>query len=158
MLIEGKLLSYGSNLTEVYDIRRKVFIEELGGKEETEFDESDSYAIHAIAYQGTDPKIPVAVGRMTYDGVNCLLDRVAVIKEYRGMQYGDFIVRILLNKAFISGINKINVYTDKEHVEFYKKIGFEIEKCDISKDISKEFLLCINNGKTLSKCQKHMNI
>lgn len=135
MLIQGKLLGFGDDLTEAMEIRRRVYVEELGIPQEMEFDELDSQAIHVIVYEevpdwndhglSSEDKKPVATGRITYDGSVCEIGHVAVLKEYRGMKYGDFTVRMLLNKAFTSGIPIVTVNSKDENVDFYQKIGFQ---------------------------------
>ncbi|HHV09213.1 MAG TPA: GNAT family N-acetyltransferase [Clostridiales bacterium] len=133
MLIQGKLLCYGDDLSEVMDIRRKVFVEEFGMSEELEFDGLDLEAMHVIVYEegqsvkeesGEALKIPVATGRIIYDGTLCMIEKVAVLKEYRGKQYGDFTVRMLLTKAFTSGIDEVTVKTFPESEDFFRTIGF----------------------------------
>lgn len=135
MLIQGKLLGFGDDLTEAMQIRRRVFVEELGIPEDLEFDELDSQAIHVIVYEedpnwneqrhANNDKKPVATGRIIYDGADCQIGHIAVLREYRGMKYGDFTVRMLLNKAFTSGINIVSVNSQDENVDFYQKIGFQ---------------------------------
>jgi hypothetical protein len=50
-LVQGKILSYGDDLSEVYSIRRKVFVDELGVPEEIEFNRSDLDAMHVLVYE-----------------------------------------------------------------------------------------------------------
>jgi predicted GNAT family N-acyltransferase len=124
MLIQGKLLTYGDDLAEAFSIRRKVFIEELLIPENIEFDEYDAEAIHVIVYEEAGSKKAVATGRIVYNGQCCQIGRVAVLKEYRDKRYGDFTVRMLLNKAFTAGISEVTLNAQLNSVEFYRKIGF----------------------------------
>lgn len=124
ILIQGKFLSYGDDLSPVFEIRRKVFIEEQGVSEEDEFDEYDDFAIHAIVYDIDDSKKPVATGRVYHDGKNYRVGRIAVLKEERGKYYGDFAVRLLVNKAFMSGAEEVVIGAQVSAVLFYEKIGF----------------------------------
>jgi predicted GNAT family N-acyltransferase len=124
MLVQGKLLTYGDDLTEVFAIRRKVFVEEQHIPDNIEFDEYDSEAMHVIVYEEAGSRTAVATGRISYNGQDCQLGRIAVLKEYRGRKYGDFTVRLLLNKAFTAGINEVTINCQKEVEEFYNKIGF----------------------------------
>jgi predicted GNAT family N-acyltransferase len=134
MLIQGKLLGYGDDLSEVKGIRRKVFVEEYGVYEDVEFDDLDDTAMHAIIYEEAQDwrseslvvkKVPVATGRIIYDGTVCIIDNVAVLKEYRGMKYGDFTVKMLLSKAFTSGINEVMTKTFFDSQDFFRTIGFD---------------------------------
>ncbi len=137
MLIQGKLLCYGDDLSEVMDIRRRVFVEEFGISEEMESDGLDLEAMHVIVYEenqnecgesGEALKIPVATGRIIYDGTICMIEKVAVLKEYRRKRYGDFTVRMLLTKAFTSGIDEVTVKTFPSSEGFFQTIGFV--KCE----------------------------
>jgi N-acetylglutamate synthase-like GNAT family acetyltransferase len=135
-MIEGKLLTYGDDLTEVFSVRRKVFVEEQGITEEMEFDALDEASIHAIVYNNeaeevnstnnkkSNGKKAVATGRIIYDGVNCTIEKIGVLEDYRGRLYGDFTVRMLLNKAFTSGINEVFLHTQINTEGFFQKIGF----------------------------------
>lgn len=133
MLIQGKLLCYGDDLSEILKIRREVFVEEYGMPEDVEFDGLDDMAMHAIIYEENErwqqqseeiEKVPVATGRIIYDGTVCIIDKVAVLKEYRGKKYGDFTVKMLLSKAFTSGINDVMTKTISEAQGFFRTIGF----------------------------------
>lgn len=124
MLIQGKLLSAKDNLKDVFEIRREVFVKELGISEQMEFDEKDRFAIHAIAYLEENHTIPVATGRLYFDGDTCYLEKLAVLKEYRNRQYGEFILRMLLNKADMAGIQKVYVKGNKPFIDYFKGFGF----------------------------------
>ena len=70
-------------------IRTEVFVAEQGF--ETEFDDTDSKARHIVGYDGEKP---VAVCRYFYDEEHksYMIGRIAVIKECRGLHYGDKIL------------------------------------------------------------------
>ncbi len=133
-MIQGKLFSYGDDLSEIYNIRRKVFIEELAVPEDIEFDDLDNEAIHVLVYEEasninsndmTKKKIPVATGRIVYEGDSCKIDHIAVLNNYRNLKYGDFTVKMLINRAFTAGISTVTLTAKKEIEGFFKKIGFE---------------------------------
>lgn len=157
MLIEGKLLSSGEDLSEAYDIRKKVFIEELGLLKNLVFDEYDNLAIHAVVFQGLNQHKAIATGRIFYDGEICWLGLIAVLKEYRGNQYGDFIVRLLINKAFTSGITNINVKVLKCSWEFFKKIGFKQDSEEFIELGSKMIIMNINRKDVSIPCNSNIN-
>lgn len=143
-MIQGKLLSYGDDLSEAFAIRRKVFVEEMGIPEDKEFEEFEQEAIHVLVYEEdmpekqnggvSSPKTIVATGRITYDGENCEIGHIAVLKEYRNKLYGDFTVRMLINRAFLSGIPTVSVKVTKDLVGFFERIGFKIVQENEDKD------------------------
>jgi len=126
-LIQGKILSYGDNLSEAFYIRKKVFCEEFSFSEEDESDEYDQEAMHVVVYDGSDSTKAVATGRIIYYGDSCEIDKVAVLKEYRGLYFGDFTVKMLINKAFTAGVHEVFVRTPMNCELFFNKIGFQKE-------------------------------
>lgn len=124
MIVKGIYLNGENDLSDAFKIRRKVFVEEQGIEEEIEFDKQDPYAIHALAY--VDGKA-VATGRIIYDGDTYTIGKVAVLKEERKQQYGDFIMRMLIDKAFLHGAEEVILDSQASSVGFYEKLGFE--KC-----------------------------
>ncbi len=149
MLIQGKLLSYGDDLSEAYWIRKKVFLEEYGVPEEKVFDGLDEMAMQVIVYEAdsampgrsdsmekgtssgmefwhSERKNPVATGRIQFDGSRCEIGQVAVLQEYRRLGYGDFTVRMLINKAFTAGIYNVECRAGEESRGFFEKIGFSV--------------------------------
>ncbi|MDD5936123.1 MAG: GNAT family N-acetyltransferase [Clostridiales bacterium] len=131
MYIEGKFITYPEDLKEVYSIRREVFIEEQNIPETEEFDEYDKKAIFCVLYEennsfNTQEKMAVATGRLVLleDG-SYKIGRIAVRKQFRGLQYGDMLVKMLVNKAFISGAKEVYVGAQIQAKGFYQKIGFK---------------------------------
>lgn len=138
-MIQGKLFSYGDDLSEIYKIRREVFIEEQAIPENLVFDDQDDEAIHVLVYEETSninsngmesKKIPVATGRIVYHGDSCQIDHIAVLKNYRNLKYGDFTVKMLINRAFTAGIDTVTLTAKQEVEGFFQKIGFETIKYD----------------------------
>jgi N-acetylglutamate synthase-like GNAT family acetyltransferase len=127
-MIQGKLLSYGDDLTDSNRIRKQVLVDELGMISIDQVYENNNESIHVIVYEEDNSSIAVAAGRIRYDGEKCIIDQIAVIKDYRGKKYGDFTVRMLMNKAFTSGISEVRLYAPENVSEFFKKIGFDFVK------------------------------
>ncbi len=163
MMIQGKILSYGDDLAEVFRIRREVLVEEFGVSEEIEFDGLDEHAMHVIVYEEDNrknlsgelskEKKAVATGRIVYDGISCEIGHIAVLKEFRGKKYGDFTVRMLLNKAFTGGINEVVVNIDPILEKFYQKIGFKRVSSSNKEEFS-QFKMIIHPGDAVSLCSK----
>lgn len=121
-MIQGKFFSGNDDLTEIRKIRKAVFCEELGIEEEMEEDGQDALCMHVLAY---DNGVPVAVGRIFYDGWEFIISKVAVLKAHRHKMYGDFIVRMLIDKAMMSGAIEIKLESPESCTAFFKSIGFE---------------------------------
>lgn len=131
-MIQGKILTYGDDLTPIYDIRKKVFVEELGIPKDKAFDEQDPMAMHVLVFEenpdqdnAMNNKIPVATGRITYDGTDCVIEHIAVLKKYRNKEYGDFTLRMLVNRALIAGVKEISLLSPTNLCHFFENVGFE---------------------------------
>ncbi len=157
-MIQGKLLSFGDDLTEVKNIRSRVFIDEFNLSKEVEFDSLDLEAVHVLVYgdeisEDNKPK-GVATGRITYDGEICEIGHIAVLKEYRNNEYGDFTVRMLINRAMLSGIPEIVIYSPSETIGFFEKLGFVLMEdfvIDQTKDI--KMVLNLKDMSSMCKCK-----
>ena len=113
----------GDDLHEPFAVRRAVFVQELGLSESAAFDGADADCIHALAYDAE--KRPVATGRLRLlaDGafwIGC----VAVLANERRQKLGDFIVRLLLDRAFLCGAAEIFLTATPDSVPFFESIGF----------------------------------
>lgn len=103
-MIEGNYLSGQDDLSEVFELRREVLQQELGLAEELDLDGQDEWAVHAVARQGGTA---VAVGRILFDGEHYSISHVAVRRELRRQGYGDFVVRLLINRAMLAGAQEL---------------------------------------------------
>jgi ribosomal protein S18 acetylase RimI-like enzyme len=155
MLIQGKLLSYGSDLSDVYMIRRKVFLDEMNLPEGVEFDSLDDMAMHVIVHEEAGSTKAVATGRITYDGGDCEIGHIAVLKEYRNKKYGDFTVRMLLNKAFTAGVNDVSCIVFANTIAFFEKIGFhKVDETPMYQNNHEYFRMVINSKEVRTECHK----
>lgn len=154
MLIQGKILSYGDDLTESHEIRREVFVDELKILEKSEFDDMDIMAMHVIVFEETGRKKAVATGRIIFDGAICEIGHIAVRKEYRGKKYGDFTVRMLLNKAFTAGIHEVICTVPCDQTTFFQSIGFRITEEELLENEIIKCKMMINEGDVMTSCRK----
>ncbi len=154
MLIQGKLLTQGNDLSDVYLIRKKVFVEEMKLPEPVVFDGQDDMAMHVIVYEESDSKKAVATGRISFDGKCCEIGHIAVLKEFRKKNYGDFTVRMLLNKAFTSGIHVVRSIVYSDSVAFFEKIGFHIISEELMNQNLTYYIMEINMADIKTACKK----
>lgn len=116
------LMSY-DDLTDVFNIRRKVFIDEQGVKEELEIDGSDIDAINLLLYVDN---IPIGTGRIIMTNDQYTLGRISILKEFRKKGYGKVIVSNLVNKAYEIGGKTQFLHAQKQVIDFYKSLGFKV--------------------------------
>lgn len=125
MAVQGKYLSLQEDTKrEIYRIRREVFVKEQYIQEESEFEEADQNAIHALVYEGIHNIRAVATGRLIISGQVGTIEKIAVLKEDRQKKYGEFILRMLIDKAKVLKCNDIYVVSPSCISEFFRKYGF----------------------------------
>ena len=100
-------------------IRRKVFMEEQGFK--NEFDDIDEKAVHTVVY--ADEK-PAATARLFEDEKGWHIGRVACLKEFRGKGFGAAVMGELERYAAGHNIREISLSAQTAAEKFYKKLGY----------------------------------
>lgn len=81
----------------------------------------DDEAYHVIAYEGG---MPIAVGRLINQMNMCYVDHIYVISEKRGQNFGDLVVKMLIDKAFRLGVKQVFVQSPQHTKRFFENIGF----------------------------------
>ncbi len=104
-----------------FEIRKKVFCDELKADENTLSDIYDQFAFNVVI---CDDNVPVGTGRLSFKDNKYFLDKICVIKEFRGNGYGELIVRMLVRKAVNIGAEKTYAAADKESKIIFEKAGF----------------------------------
>jgi len=120
-MIEIQEASKGSQMMDIFEIRRKVFVIEQAVDPKEEYDEFEDTSVHFIAkFKG------VAAGTCRYrtTGNGIKLERFAVLKSYRGHGIGVALVEKCLEK--IGETDKtVYLHGQLHAVPFYEKLGFK---------------------------------
>jgi YbgC/YbaW family acyl-CoA thioester hydrolase len=108
-------------------LRTSVFVQEQGIPMEMEWDEADSTAVHAVAYNGLGQG--VATGRLVRhcgpDGKNVgKIGRMAVHRALRGAHFGQAILQTLMQAAQQRGDAEVMLYAQRSAEGFYQRLGF----------------------------------
>jgi predicted GNAT family N-acyltransferase len=112
-------------LKDVLEIRRQVFTEEQGIKREQDIDGLDQNSDHIIAY---DNNAPVGTARIRYKiGIQAKLERIAVLKPYRGQGIGKKTIEASLGMAKTKGVLEVTLDSQQSAAGFYQKLGFRQE-------------------------------
>lgn len=107
-----------------FDVRKKVFVEEQGVPLHLELDEFDKTAAHFIV-QEDDHTIAAARMREVAPGVG-KIERVCVLKEYRGKRLGILIMEQVEKYAVEHGWEKLKLNAQSYAVPFYEKLGYVV--------------------------------
>ena len=118
-----KVVVYESFPSAAREIREEVFIREQGFQKE--YDETDQTATHLILYDEND--VPAATCRVFWNQEMdaYTLGRLAVLKEYRGKDFGSAVVRAAEKYVQEKGGEEIVLHSQCRAADFYKKLGFE---------------------------------
>ena len=122
-MIRGKFLTSMDDISEILDLRRRVFVDELGFPPGNEPDEFDRMAVYALAFDENDR--PAGTGRLYIDqNGHFRVGRVCVLPDARGYGLGDLILRMLLFRA--RELNAASVYVDVDPAaeESFARYGF----------------------------------
>lgn len=109
---------------EAFSVRRKVFVEEQGVPLNLELDEHDRSAVHFVVYSENGP---IGAGRIREINEHIgKVERVCVMKDFRGKHLGNLIMNALEEYANSAGFEKIVLNAQSYAVPFYEKLGYVI--------------------------------
>lgn len=122
-IIDGDM----DQIRDAIQIRRKVFIEEQAVSPELELDGLDQQLIHVIAY---DNQQAAATARifLKEDNTIAKIQRVAVLKDYRGQHIGYQLMKEIERWAKESRypIKQLILSAQDSAIPFYNTLGFEV--------------------------------
>lgn len=108
-------------------IRQAVFVEEQACPPEEEWDQYDGCSRHLVLLNGDKP---AATGRWRstiYEGMSVAkIERIAVLKEYRGSGLGRKVVEALINDARSDGFDCFVMHAQSHLRKFYESLGFSV--------------------------------
>jgi predicted GNAT family N-acyltransferase len=111
------------DLSDAFDVRRDVFIEEQGVSEADEWDGEDETAIHYVVYDGD---YPIGTARLRTPGENLAkIERVAVREPSRGQGIGRTLIRVLEDEAADQDCREVLLHAQTDVEAFYQKLGYE---------------------------------
>lgn len=122
-MIQTKWVFGANESQDAYDIRRQVFIGELGHNEELHFDQHDRAALHVLVGEGDTW---LATGRLYDADGQFNIGPIAVLPAIRGKKVGDLVVRLLLDKCFELLADEVHVPARECAVGFYEKLNFTV--------------------------------
>lgn len=111
-----------SQMKDAYHVRSEVFINEQNVPPEIEVDEHESGAIHFVGYLEEEP---IAASRLRTVDDYCKLERICVLKEYRGKHYGIQMIQEMEKYLADHQINKAKLNAQTHAEQFYKRLGYE---------------------------------
>ena len=114
-----------SELAELLELRREVFVREQGVPPEMEHDELDITAIHAVAR--SDGEV-IGTGRlMLLPGPEAHIGRMAVRSGLRRQGIGGRVLRFLESEAWALGVPAVLLHAQSYVAQFYRNHGYREE-------------------------------
>jgi predicted GNAT family N-acyltransferase len=104
-------------------VRKQVFVDELGLDPEIDFDGLDYESVHFLLEVDNKP-VGTARWRETDEGIK--IERLSILKEYRGYGFGHVLLRYVV-KDVLPSKKKIYIHAPEDLLNFFIWNGFEIE-------------------------------
>jgi len=108
-------------LEEIISIRKEVFVKEQNVPEGMEIDGEDDKAIHVIVLLG---KKPIGCARIRIIDNRAKLERISILKEYRGNGYGKDLVEFLIKFCLDKKVKEIYMHAQYYLKDFYSDLEF----------------------------------
>jgi N-acetylglutamate synthase-like GNAT family acetyltransferase len=133
-MVSTKLFKGIDNSKIYFEIRKKVFCDELNMDSKIISDIYDEFSLNVVVYE--DEKA-VATGRLIFKDGRYFIDKLCVLTEFRGNSYGELIIRMLVRKIITIGAEKTYSEIDCKYKHLFEKIGFK----EVSKDASGHLMM-----------------
>lgn len=121
--LQVRLVKNKKELEKVFKIRTVVFVDEQKVPSDLELDEFDtlSKAKHVIAlYKGK----PIGAARIRFIKKKAKLERLALLKKYRGKGFGKAVMDYMVNYCKKKKPKEIILHGQCYAEKFYRKLGF----------------------------------
>jgi len=120
--LEIRMIKNKKELDEVFKIREVVFIKGQNCPRELEIDGLDDEAKHVIVkFRGKT----IGCARIRFPEDRAKLERIALLKEYRGKGCGREIMNYLIKYCKRKKVEEIFLHSQLYVKDFYKKFGFK---------------------------------
>jgi predicted GNAT family N-acyltransferase len=110
-----------TDFSNLFEVRKKVYVEELNVPRELEFDEFDEKALHFIIEVNG---IVIGTARLVVSGFDGNIGRVCLLKNFRRKGLGTKLIKSIIDYSIDIGLNRLIIEAKVEAVSFYEKIGF----------------------------------
>lgn len=104
-----------------FRIRRIVFMNEQGVSSRLEYDGFDAGSKHVLLFYRSKP---VGAARIRANGNAAKLERIAILKSYRGKGLGKALTKWLMAYCRRKGFGVVRIHAQYCLKEFYRNLGF----------------------------------
>ncbi|AUC25626.1 GNAT family N-acetyltransferase [Streptococcus uberis] len=125
MIIKQTRNTLSKTYIDAVKIRHKVFVKEQGVPTTLEIDKNEALCLHFTVYHDKGKACATCRLLPNKSYKIATLQRMAVLKDYRGNQIGQTLMTYILDYASIQGFEKIELHAQLSAVDFYSKLGFQ---------------------------------
>lgn len=119
------ITGFGSDNSELYktslNLRQEIFVKELGFNKHVEFDSLDENSIQFLIEVN---EIPVGLCRIVENEKELIIDRFAILSQYRKKAIGSVFFKYILSEI-IESKKSIIVYSNSSSKSFFNNNGFK---------------------------------
>jgi predicted GNAT family N-acyltransferase len=115
-MIHGRFFSPQDDISSCVKIKESV----LGDKFN---DDLDLFSMHLLVFDNDENAI--GTGRIRFDGDDFVIDFIAILEEERRKGYGDFALRMMVDRAFQSQADSVSCICPIYLTSFCQKVGFK---------------------------------
>lgn len=117
----AKVVETKKEKEEAFFIRETVFVNEQNVARDLEYDEFENEAIHFIAY---DETMPIGAGRLRFVDGFAKVERLCILKEYRGKKIGSLLMKTIEIEGNKQGYKHFKLNAQVQAIPFYEKLGY----------------------------------
>lgn len=110
--------------TDVFAVRREVFVEEQGVDEAIEYDDHENEAVHFVAYDEAGEPIGAARLREPEPDLG-KVERVAVVRSRREEGIGRELMIAVEDRAQKLDLDALKLHSQTRAAEFYRRLGYD---------------------------------
>jgi len=145
-MIQGRLIEYGQDLSDIEKVWESVFPQKINDTLQW----GSEIAVYGVIHDSQNN--PLAAGKLIFLDGKYELSKIAVLETERNKGYGDFLAKLLVNKAFMSGADCVYATSDLNSFDFFRKLGFQLinEKSSIQEKLN----MILFTSSICRKCSK----
>ena len=133
---------YSNINNQMKNLRDLVFIQEQGCTLAEEYEDDETKFLHLC---GSVEGQIIVYARILIENITAFIDRVAILKEYRGCGYGNTIMDFAEKEATTRGCIKVELHAQTQASVFYSKRGYYAEGDEFLED-NKTAIFIINKN------------
>ncbi|RDW18290.1 GNAT family N-acetyltransferase [Oceanobacillus arenosus] len=116
-----RVIESDNELQQAFNVRMEVFVLEQKVSEDIEIDELEEEATHFIGYEDMTP---IAASRLRFVEEYGKLERICILKDYRGKSHGKELIEAMEATISAKGYKKAKLNAQTHAEGFYQKLGY----------------------------------